>query len=110
MICVVSEDFGQQAVNCEESHKPGDMLWERQGFHAEKSKKVKVPRLKEARAVLECEVKQFVELGGDHVILVGRVLHAQAEDGGLDAIRPLLHDSGERFRDIGKEVILKRRR
>jgi flavin reductase (DIM6/NTAB) family NADH-FMN oxidoreductase RutF len=110
VVCVVSEDFAQQAVNCEESHRLGDKLWERQGFHTEKSMKVKVPRLREARAVLECEVKQFVELDGDHVILVGRVLHVQAEDGGLDAIRPLLHDSGEKFRSIGKEIVLKRRR
>jgi len=29
VVCVVSEDFGQQAVNCEESHGPGDRLWER---------------------------------------------------------------------------------
>ncbi len=110
VVCVVSEDFGQQAVNCEESHEPGDRLWEKQGFHTEKSEKVKVPRLKEARAALECKVKQFVELGGDHIILVGKVLHAQAEEGGLDAIRPLLHDSGGSFRNIGKEIILKRRR
>jgi flavin reductase (DIM6/NTAB) family NADH-FMN oxidoreductase RutF len=109
VVCVVSEDFGQQAVNCEGSHKPGDKLWERQGFHVEKSKKVNVPRIKEARAVIECEVKQFVELGGDHVILVGEVLHVEAEDGGLDAIRPLLHDSGEKFRGIGREIILKRK-
>jgi len=54
-------------------------------------------------------VKQFVELGGDHIILVGKVLHAQAENERLDAIRPLLHDSGGRFRNIGKEIILERR-
>ena len=85
-------------------------LWERQGFHTEKSKKVNVPRIREARAVLECKVKQFVELAGDHIILVGEVLYAAAEEGGLDAIRPLLHDSGEKFRSIGKEIVLKRRR
>jgi hypothetical protein len=36
-------------------------------------------------------------------------LHAEAEEGGLDEIRPLLHDAGEKFRNIGKEIILKRR-
>ena len=46
---------------------------------------------------------------GDHVILVGEVLHAEAEEG-LDDINPILHDSGEKFRSIGKEIILKRRR
>ena len=109
VVCVVSEDFGQQAVNCEERHKPGDKLWEKQGLHAEKSKNVNVPRIKEAKAALECKVNRFIELKGDHVILVGEVLHAEAEKGGLNNINPLLHDSGEKFRSIGKEITLKRR-
>lgn len=110
VVCIVSEDFGQQAVNCEEIHKPGDKLWEKHGLHAERSKKVNVPRIKEARAVLECKVRQFVELDGDHLILVGEVVHAETEEGGLGSIKPLLHDSNERFRAAGKEIILKRRR
>ena len=110
VVCVVSEDFGQQAVNCEESHKPRDKLWTKQGLHAKKSEKVKVPRIKEAKAILECKVRRFVELEGDQVMLVGEVLHAEAEEEGLDKINPLLHDSGEKFRSVGKEIILKRRR
>ena len=109
VVCVVSEDFGQRAVFCEEPHRPGDKVWQRQGFHAERSKKVSVPRIKEARAVLECRASQFVELKGNGVILVGEVLHAEAE-AGLDKIMPLLHVSGDRFRGIGKEIILERRK
>ena len=108
--CVVSVDFGHRAVSCEESHKPGDKLWEKHGLHSCKTKKVNVPRIREAKAVLECKVNQFIELGGDHMILVGEVLHAEAEEGGLDGINPLLHDSGEKFRSIGKELVLERRR
>jgi flavin reductase (DIM6/NTAB) family NADH-FMN oxidoreductase RutF len=110
VLCVVSEDFGQKAVNCEAPHKPGSKLWEEQGLHAERSKKVKVPRIKESRAVLECKLSQFVELKGDHLILVGEVLHAEMEEGGLDKIRPLLHASGGKFRSAGKEIALERRR
>ena len=110
VVCFVSEDFGQQAVNCEESHKPGDKLWAKQSLHAEKSEKVSVPRIREARAILECKVDGFIELKGDRIILVGEVLHAEAEEGGLDSIKPLLHDSGEKFRAVGKEIILKRKR
>jgi len=110
VVCVVSEDFGQRAVNCEAAHKPGDKLWQEQGFHAERSKKVNVPRIREARAVLECKVSQFVELNGGRLILVGEVLHAETEEGGLDKVRPLLHVSGGRFRSIGKEIVLERRR
>lgn len=108
VVCVVSEDFGQQAVNCEAAHKPGSKLWERQGLHAERSMKIKVPRIRESSAILECRVKQFIELEGDHLILVGEVLHAEVKQTGLSNIRPLLHDAGERFRTVGKQIILKR--
>lgn len=108
VLCVVSEDFGQQAVNCEQPHEPGDRPWAKHGLHTARSVKVSVPRIAESRAVLECRVEGFLEPPGDHVILLGRVLHAEAVDGGLDAVRPLLHDSGEKFRAIGKEIALKR--
>jgi flavin reductase (DIM6/NTAB) family NADH-FMN oxidoreductase RutF len=110
VICVVSEDFGQRAVNCEAPHKPGDKLWQEQGFHTERSKKVNVPRIREARAVLECKVSQFVELNGGRLILVGEVVHAETEERGLDKVRPLLHVSGSKFRSAGREIILERRR
>jgi flavin reductase (DIM6/NTAB) family NADH-FMN oxidoreductase RutF len=110
VVCVVSVNFGQQAINCEERHKPGDKLWEKHGLRIEKSTKVSVPRIKEAMAVLECKVTRFLEYEGDHVILVGEVVHAETEEGGLDEINPLLHDSGEKFRNIGKEIVLKRKK
>jgi len=109
VVCIVSESFGQQAVNCEESHKPGDKLWAKQGLHLEESKKVDVPRIKESKAILECGVEQFVKLKGDHLILVGKVLHAEVENEGLDNIKPLLHDAGGKFRSIGKEILLIRK-
>jgi len=110
VLCVVSEDFGQRAVNCEAPHKPGDKLWQGQGFHAERSKKVNVPRIREARAVLECKVSNFVELKGGRIILVGEVLHAETEEGGLDKVRPLLHVSGGKFRSAGREILLERKK
>ncbi len=109
VVCIVSPDFGQQAISCEQKHIPGDMLWRKQGLHSRKSKKVKVPRIKESKAFLECRVSAFLEYGGDHVILVGEVVHAQAE-ATLDEISPLLHASGEKFRKIGEEITLKRKK
>jgi flavin reductase (DIM6/NTAB) family NADH-FMN oxidoreductase RutF len=109
VVCVVSADFGQQAVSCEQNHSPGDKLWEKRGLHAQKSVKVKVPRIEEAKAVLECKVTKFLEYDGDHVVLVGEVVHAEAE-GGLDEVGPLLHDSGEEFRTVGKKISLKRKK
>ncbi|MGB6680014.1 MAG: flavin reductase family protein [Candidatus Bathyarchaeia archaeon] len=109
VVCIVSQDFAQQAINCEEIHQPGDKLWAKHGLHMEKSKKVNVPRIREAKVVLECKVDEFVEPKGDHVILVGKVVHAEAEKIGVDNIRPLLHDSNENFWTIGKKIILKRK-
>jgi len=109
VVCVVSAEFGQQAVNCEQKHIPGDKLWQKQGLHSKKSKKVSVPRIKESKAILECKTTKFLEYDGDHVILVGEVIHAQAE-ASLEEIKPLLHDSGEKFRRIGEEITLKRKK
>ena len=109
VVCVVSADFGQQAVSCEQNHSPGDKLWEKQGLHTQKSVKVKVPRIEEAKAVLECKVTKFLEYDGDHVVLVGRVIHAEAV-GGLNEIGPLLHDSGEEFRTVGEKITLQRKK
>ena len=108
VVCLVSEEFGQQAINCEAKHRPGDKLWEKNGLHLEKSKTVSVPRIKEARVILVCEVSRFLDYGGSHLILVGKVVYAEGEEG-LDKINPLLDDSGKKFRTIGKEVILKRK-
>jgi flavin reductase (DIM6/NTAB) family NADH-FMN oxidoreductase RutF len=114
VVRIVSEDFAQQAVNCEEKHKSEENLLEKNGLHIEASKKVNVPRVKESKAVLECKVKDFLEYRGDHLILVGEVVYAEAEaikNGEIDlgAIKPLLHVSGEKFRAVGKEIILKRK-
>ena len=109
VVCVVSADFGQQAVSCEQNHNPGDKLWEKQGLHTQKSVKVKVPRIEEAKAVLECKVTKFLEYDGDHTVLVGRVVHAEVE-GDLNEIDPLLHDSGEDFRTVGKKITLHRKK
>jgi flavin reductase (DIM6/NTAB) family NADH-FMN oxidoreductase RutF len=109
VVCIVSPEFGQQAVNCEHAHVPGDSLWQKQGLHLQKSEKVGVPGIKESKAILECKVTKFLEYEGDHVILVGEVIHSQAK-GSLEEINPLLHDSGEKFRTIGEELTLNRKK
>lgn len=107
VVCIVSPDFGQQAVRCEQKHVAGDMLWRKQGLHSQKSKKVAVPRIKESNAILECKTTKLLEFDGDHVILVGEIVHAEA-GASLEEITPLLHDSGNKFRKLGPEITLKR--
>lgn len=109
-INIVSEDFGQQAVNCEEQHEPGEDLLKKHGLGTSPSEKIKPPRVRESKAVLECRLKEIIEVeSSDHVILVGEVVSAESS-GGLEEIRPLMHDSGERFRSVGKEIVLNRKR
>jgi flavin reductase (DIM6/NTAB) family NADH-FMN oxidoreductase RutF len=104
VVNIVSEDFGQHAIECEKTHS-----LEAVNLETVPSKAVKPPRVKQSRAILECKLKRFFEPeGSDHIIVMGEVVAAESM-GDLDDIRPLLHDSGEKFRTIGKEIILKRK-
>lgn len=109
VVCVVSHNFGQKAINCEKIHKPGDKLWEKNGLHIQKSNCVKIPRIRESKAILECKTKKILDYDGDHIILVGEVVYAETQES-LDQVDPLLHVSGERFRKIGEQIILQRNR
>jgi flavin reductase (DIM6/NTAB) family NADH-FMN oxidoreductase RutF len=107
VICVVSPSFGKEAINCEKLHKPGDKLWEKNNLNMQKSNRVKVPRIKESRAILECKTRKILDYEGDHVILVGEVVCAQTQEN-IDLVDPLLHVSGEKFRKIGAPIKLQR--
>lgn len=51
------------------------------GLHERASKKVKVSGISECPARLECVIENEVETG-DHVIFIGRVVHAEVDGGG----------------------------
>lgn len=112
VISIVSEDFAQQAVDCEEAHVLGENLLEKHGLHIQASRRVKVPRVREAKANLECKVNQFVELADDQLLMVGEVLYAEAEGSNgeidLDSVKPLLHEAAGKFRGLGRSIVLKR--
>ena len=109
VVNIVSEEFGQQAVDCEEQHKIGEDLLAKHGLHIAPSEKIKTPRVRESKAILECKARKIVEVpGSDHLLLVGEVVAAESA-GGLDEIKPLLHNSGNSFRSIGREIVLERR-
>ncbi len=110
VVNIVSEDFGQKAVFCEERHKPGVNRIEKFGLGIEDSEKVDVPRIKESRAILECKVKDIIEIkDSDHLILIGEIVAAQSA-GGIDDIKPLMHDGGSKFRLVGREIGLERKK
>jgi flavin reductase (DIM6/NTAB) family NADH-FMN oxidoreductase RutF len=71
---------------------------------------VNVPAIGEALAHVECEVEAEYP-AGDHVIVVGRVVAASAEEGvlvegqrDLVSAPPLLHLGGNRFTTSSREV------
>ncbi|MFN3527524.1 MAG: flavin reductase family protein [Candidatus Altarchaeaceae archaeon] len=69
------------------------------GFTEENAKKVKVPRIKECIAWIECSLYLEKELG-DHVLVFGKVLEVDAiEDSPLKA---LMHIGGNKFCIPGK--------
>jgi len=111
VISIVSEDFAQQAIHCQEPHAAGENLLEKNGLHSSPSRKVRVPRVREARAVLECKTKQFLDLGEDQQIMVGEVVYAEAEgkNGEIDlgAIKPILHQTAEKFWTIGRPITVR---
>jgi len=111
---IISEEFAQKAVNCEEKIEFNKRL-EKNDLHTEKSEKINVPRLKESKAVLECSLSEVLELKeADHAIVVGKVLGVKAiEENGkidLDSMNYLMHETAGVFRKLGKKVLLERKK
>jgi flavin reductase (DIM6/NTAB) family NADH-FMN oxidoreductase RutF len=66
VLCVVSEDFGQRAINCEAPHNSGNKLWEKEGFHVERSKSMNVPRIREGNLGMQGQSDSGVERRPSH--------------------------------------------
>jgi len=113
VVNTVSEDFTQKAVYCEKNYPYGVNELEKEGLHWYDSKIVKPPRVKEARVHLECKFIKEVETG-DHIMIIGKVVAADAEDLKNDftpdfaKLKTIMHVRGEDFCTVGKEIKLKR--
>ncbi len=62
------------------------------GFTPEECEKIHCPRIKEALAFMECEVKDEIE-AGDHAIFIGEVMKSAEKKKG----KRLFHLGGDRF-------------
>jgi len=101
---IPTEEILAELYSCGGSYPHEINELEETGLTAEKSELVNPPRVKECIAWFECGL-EFEHEAGDHVILVGRVLHVEVRDdllkenGNLDIekARVLLHIGGTEF-------------
>ncbi len=116
VVNIVSEDFAQKALECEKKYGDFKERIKKSGLTLKESAKVKVPKLNESKSVLECRLQEAVEVREcDHVIVVGKIVHAECEhmqgnSPKLDELDYLMHAMGSEFREVGKKVLLERKK
>jgi len=67
------------------------MRWRWQGWLPAQSVKIKPPRVSRSLVALECVLHTTIPLSANHLIVLGRIVHAQVSDDiFLDAHEPLL--------------------
>ncbi len=87
VVNVVTEDIGKQMNICGVDFPPGVSELEMAGFTTEESLVVKVPRIKEAHASLECRLFETLKPGKSRIIL-GEVVAFFIEDRFIDPKGP----------------------
>ncbi|RLG71693.1 MAG: flavin reductase family protein [Methanobacteriota archaeon] len=111
---IVSEDFAQKAINCEEKLPSDVNELEVFGLGMQPAEKVRPPRVEEAKAVLECKLLREIDIGCEHVLIIGRVVSAHCEHlennfPVLEKIKPVMHIGSEQFSTVGRTIKLRRK-
>ena len=107
VVNIVTRDWAEKAVSC--AAKLPDKV-EKSGLEFEEGKKVEVPRVKDAKIVLECKLKDVIESGqADHFLILGEIVHAE-KDPALKDEDLAMHISGEKFVGPGKEYSVERKK
>ncbi len=99
VVNVVTEDIAQQMNICATDFPPGMDEVELAGLTTAPSQKVKVPRIEQAHAALECVEFTTMEIGKSRIIL-GRVVAVYVEDQFVDAEGPYV--KAEELHAIGR--------
>jgi flavin reductase (DIM6/NTAB) family NADH-FMN oxidoreductase RutF len=99
VVNVVTEDIAKQMNICATDFPAEVDELEMAGLSTAPSKMVKVPRILQAHAALECREHSTVEIGRSRVIL-GRVLSIYIEDRFVDAVGPYV--KAEELHAIGR--------
>jgi flavin reductase (DIM6/NTAB) family NADH-FMN oxidoreductase RutF len=106
VVNVVTRDWGEKAVIC--GAKLADKV-EKSGLEFEEGKKVAVPRVKSAKIVLECRLKDIIESGqADHFLILGEIVKAE-KDPTIKDEDLVMHISGETFVSPGKSYSVERK-
>ena len=96
---VTTEDLAQQMNVCATDFPPGVNELEMAGFETAPSTLVKVPRILQAHAALECVEHTTLEIGRSRIIL-GRVVAMYVEDRFVDPAGPYIRS--EELHAIGR--------
>ncbi len=96
---VVTEDLAQQMNICATDFPAGVNELEMAGFTTAASSVVKVPRIAEAHAALECKELTTMEIGRSRIML-GRVVAIYIEDKFVDPAGPYI--KAEELHAIGR--------
>lgn len=100
---IVSEELLEKLWVCSKAFPKGVSELEKAGLTERKSKKVRSPSIEECVGWIECTL-EFEKEAGDHILVVGRVVHAECKDDFADKdkfdvsrAKPLMHIRGRRF-------------
>jgi flavin reductase (DIM6/NTAB) family NADH-FMN oxidoreductase RutF len=99
VVNVVTEDIAEKMNICATDFPAEMSEVEIAGFTTAPSQKIKVPRLAEAHAALECREYTTMEIGRSRIIL-GRVVNIYVEDRYVDPAGPYIH--ADELHSIGR--------
>ncbi|MEE8372368.1 MAG: flavin reductase family protein [Dehalococcoidia bacterium] len=103
VVNMVPEELLDKLWVCAKAFPKGVSEINEAGLTERKSKLVTSPSIEECLGWIECRL-EFEKEAGDHILVVGRVVHAEAKDGftkdgdfDVPSARPVMHIRGRRF-------------
>lgn len=89
----IADDMANTALVLSDHTMTFDDAFQKAGITKTEAAQLPLPRVKEAVGWAECELNQRIQTG-DHVLLIGRVIHADLPQ---PAAKRLLHLQGDQF-------------
>ena len=100
---IVPEQLLNKLWKCSKAFPEGVSEINEAGLTERKSKQVKSPSIEECIGWIECRL-EFEKEAGDHILVIGRVVHAECKDEYMDQrelnvskAKPVMHIRGKRF-------------